>query len=471
MAMIVGGLLGLVMGLTTNRLRGTAFAFIALAIAEFIYNYFAQNPSISGGETGLTIPTPDLIRTGPFYLLFVAIAFAFLAAFVGMFILYLRKRVDSFGLLLASPVMIALSALVLIFGTNILGAILLAVAFLLMILLYWSGRTESVSDPLKYSQSQTPPGEESQPDVLTSHILPFVILLLSLLGFAVAFGGNIAELFALWIEDTTLFYFTIPVQYYLVLTCLSIIYLFTRRLIASPFGRMVAAVAQNEDRAKALGYNSYRAKIVVLFISGSIAALAGALYAPYIRTIDPETALGVGVTIDAMLYTIIGGLGTLFGPILGAGVVKYSELNLVELITGFGLDGRLWLVGLGVIYIIIVLFLPLGIVGSIGRRTGSIKGKLRRMKVGRFEFGLKDSDYWVFAILGAMGIFLVLSENAGLVLIGTGILQLFLGIGVFLTYYFRGDIWNELVTIGRRIRLWFAQLWSSIRKYLSKESN
>ncbi|TFF91611.1 hypothetical protein EU546_08365, partial [Candidatus Thorarchaeota archaeon] len=117
MAMIVGGLLGLVMGLTTNRLRGTAFAFIALAIAEFIYNYFAQNPSISGGETGLTIPTPDLIRTGPFYLLFVAIAFAFLAAFVGMFILYLRKRVDSFGLLLASPVMIALSALVLIFGT------------------------------------------------------------------------------------------------------------------------------------------------------------------------------------------------------------------------------------------------------------------------------------------------------------------------------------------------------------------
>jgi branched-chain amino acid transport system permease protein len=172
---------------------------------------------------------------------------------------------------------------------------------------------------------------------------------------------------------------------------------------------MMVAVAQNEERAEALGYNSYLAKIVAVVLSGVIASLAGALFAPFIRTIDPPTALGVDVSIDAMLYTIVGGLGTLFGPLLGAGVVVYSELRLVDFIKeGLGLPGEWWLVALGVIYIIIVLFMPQGIVGTIKIKTLPLKEKLLGLKIGQFEFGIRETDYWVFALLGAIILFLIL---------------------------------------------------------------
>ncbi len=454
LAMMIGGFLGLIMGLTTSRMRGTAFAFIALAISMFLYNFYAENPGLSGGETGLGVPTPDLIRTAPFYLLFVALAFVFLAAFAGMVILYLKKRTDSIALILFTPIMIVFTAFLFLFGTNIYGPILVFYAFLGMILLFWMERKRRISDPLEYVEKTfAMKGEVETTNKMTTYVIPFIIIIITLIGLAVTFGTNIAEMVSLWIEDTTTFYYTIPVQFYLVLTCLVMTYFFIRRLIASPFGRMVTAVAQNEERAEALGYNSYRAKIVVLVISGAIAALAGALYAPFIRTIDPGTALGVEVTINAMLYTIIGGIGTLLGPILGTGVVVYSELNLVDFITeGLGLPGRLWLVGLGVMYIFIVLFMPLGIVGSIGRRAGSIKESLRQLKFGRFEFGLKDVDYWVFGFLGIMGLFFFLVEDPRFLPIAIGIFG-FLGVvGFFLLYIFRGEISSRIRSYAKKLR-------------------
>ncbi|MFX1580162.1 MAG: hypothetical protein ACFFBJ_10975, partial [Promethearchaeota archaeon] len=131
-AMMIGAGLGLIMGLTTNRMKGTAFAFIALAIAMFIYNFFAQTPQISGGETGLTVPTPGLIRTGPFYLFFVTIAFVLLIAFIGMVILYLKKRTETLSIILVTPVMVAYLIFLVVVGTNILGAVLVFFAFALM---------------------------------------------------------------------------------------------------------------------------------------------------------------------------------------------------------------------------------------------------------------------------------------------------------------------------------------------------
>jgi len=408
-AIFLGGGLGLIMGLTTSRMRGTAFAFIALAIAMFIFNFFAENPDISGGETGLTVPTPGLIRTAPFYLFFVIIAFVFLAGFLGMVILYLKSRTETAGLVLFAPILVAFTGIVLIFGTNIYGPILVFFAFFAMVLLYFMEQTKSTSDPLDPSTSQRLSGYARPASKLSAYAFPVGIIAVALIGVGVTFGTNIAEMVSLWVEQRTTYYYTIPVQYYLVLTCVVLVYVFIRRLVASPFGRMVAAVAQNEERAEALGYDSYRAKIVVLVISGAIAALAGALYAPFIRIIDPHTALGVEITIDAMLYTIIGGIGTLLGPLLGTGVVVYSELNLVDFITeGLGLPGQWWLVGLGVMYILIVLFLPLGIVGSIRIRLFSLKQRLQRVKIGQYEFGLRDGDYWVFGLLGMIGLFLLL---------------------------------------------------------------
>lgn len=453
-AMLLGAGLGLLMGLTTSRMKGTAFAFIALAIAMFIYNFFRQSNVLSGGETGISnIPTPDIIRTAPTYLLFIAIAFIFITAFIGMMIFYLKKRTDYIGLILITPVMVAITGLLLLFGRNILGPVFVLVGFLAMILLHKIERNRSISDPLRYSENQILEGEVKSTNTLTSYVLPFIIIVLILVGLVFSFGENIAEMVSIWIEGSSTIYYVIPVEFYLVLTCLVIIYVFVRRLISSPFGRMITAVAQNEERAEAIGYNSYRAKIVVLIISGAIASLSGALYAQFIRIITPDTVLGVEVTINAMLYTIIGGIATLLGPLLGTGVVVYSSDNLVNLIEGLGLPGRLWLIGLGVMYIGIVLFMPLGIVGSLGRRVDSLKGNLRQMKIGKIEFGFKDSDYWIFGLLGAMGLILLLSEDARLFPIGLGICGFLGGVGFILMIIFRREIWKKLKAFGSRSKL------------------
>lgn len=453
-AVMVGAGIGLVMGLTTNRMKGTAFAFIALAIAMFIYNFFAQNSGISGGETGMIVPTPDIIRTGPFYLFFVVIAFVLLAAFVGMIIQYLKKRMDTFVLVLVTPVLAVLVGVAIVFGASTLGIMLVALSFLLMIFLFLMERNTSIRDPLQYSEKRVDANEAPQTNTLTGYILPIAVIIIAIAGMLLTFGSNIAEMVTLWIEDSSTFYFSIPVQYYLALTCLAITYVFIRRLMASPFGRMVTAVAQNEERAEALGYDSYRTKILVLVISGAIAGLSGALYAPYLKVIDPETTLGVGVTIDAMLFTIIGGIGTLLGPLLGTGVVAYSELNLVNFFTGvLNVDGRFWLVGLGVLYIIIVLFMPFGIIGSSQRKFNSIKGKLQQFKIRRYEFGFRDDDYWVFGLLGIMAVVLLLADDSRLLPISEGIFG-FLGImGAFIMILLRREIWLGLKTFGTKSKL------------------
>jgi ABC-type branched-subunit amino acid transport system permease subunit len=389
-------------------MKGTAFAFIALAIAMFLFNFFAENNDISGGETGLRVSTPNLLRTAPFYLLFVSLAFIVIAAFIGMIILYLKDRKESSGFILFIPIAISFPAILLFFEENIIGPIIVIIAFLGMIVYYWIERKKSNSDPLRYSEEPTSSEEATTQSPLISKALPIVILIIALIGVFVTFGNNVGSMVSLWFENSSTFYYTIPVQYYLVLTCLVITYSFMRRLVASPFGRMVIAIAQNEERAEALGYNSYHTKIVVVVLAGAIAGLAGALYAPFIRTIDPTTTLGVEISIDAMLFTILGGLGTLLGPILGAGIVEYSNLYLVEFITGLGLPGEIWLVVLGVIYIFIVLFMPLGIIGSIKSRARPLKEKLQRLKIGRYEFGIKESDYWVFAFLGIVAVFLLM---------------------------------------------------------------
>ncbi|TFG27149.1 branched-chain amino acid ABC transporter permease [Candidatus Thorarchaeota archaeon] len=408
-AMLIGAFLGFIMGLTTSRMRGTAFAFIALAIAMFLYNFFAQNPTLSGGETGLRVATPSIMTTAPFYLFFIIITFIILTAFFGMVINYVKIRTESSGLLFFVPVMVAFIGFLLFFGANIIGSVLVFVAMLGMFGLYWMERSKSIRDPLQIEEGkQVPSSEITSVDIISKYVLPLSILAITIVGFLVAFWNNIYGMAILWIEDTDIFLYRIPVMYYLVLTCVVLTFIFIKRLIASPFGRMVTAVAQNQERAEALGYNSYRSKIVVVMISGAIAALAGGLYAPFIRTIDPTAALGVEISIDAMLYTIIGGIATILGPLLGAGVVVYSELNLVDFMDSIGLPGELWVVGLGIIYIIIVLFLPLGITGSVGIKTQSLKERLQRIKIGSFEFGMKEMDYWVPVVLGSLVLLILL---------------------------------------------------------------
>jgi len=165
--------------------------------------------------------------------------------------------------------------------------------------------------------------------------------------------------------------------YFLALGFMILMYILARRLVNSPTGKVLAAIRENEARAAAIGYNVFVYKLVILMISGMLAALCGALYIMYFRSATPDL-LGVGRTIDALLMTIIGGIGTLAGPMLGAAVQRLASHTLADL-PAFE---KSWPLLLGLGYILLVLFFPYGIVGTWRMRRSQVIRQVRRL-VGR----------------------------------------------------------------------------------------
>ena len=145
--------------------------------------------------------------------------------------------------------------------------------------------------------------------------------------------------------------------YYLALAFAVVVYLLVKRFVDSPSGRVWAAIRENEARAVSIGYNTLLFKVQATIISGILAALAGSLYAMWNLSATPLT-MDVNTTINALLMAIIGGSGTLIGPMLGAGVLE---------LLGYVLNawlGPIWQLVFGVIYVLLVLFLPFGLVGT-----------------------------------------------------------------------------------------------------------
>lgn len=145
--------------------------------------------------------------------------------------------------------------------------------------------------------------------------------------------------------------------YFLALAFAVGIYWLVKLFVDSPSGRVWAAVRENEARATSIGYNTLVFKVQATIISGVIGALAGALNALWNLGATPQT-MSVETTINALLMAIIGGSGTIIGPMLGAGVLQLLGyvLNL-WLVAG-------WQLVFGLIYILLVLFVPYGIVGT-----------------------------------------------------------------------------------------------------------
>lgn len=145
--------------------------------------------------------------------------------------------------------------------------------------------------------------------------------------------------------------------YYLALVLFVIVFMAARRLVNSPTGRVMIATRDNESRATMIGYNPIWYKLVAFVAAGIFAALAGALSALYNVSVTP-TVLSSFKTIDALAMTIIGGVGTLIGPILGASIVQ---------LLGYWLErwfGSQWTLVYGTIFMLIVIFLPYGIIGT-----------------------------------------------------------------------------------------------------------
>jgi branched-chain amino acid transport system permease protein len=136
-------------------------------------------------------------------------------------------------------------------------------------------------------------------------------------------------------------------------------YLVLRGVAASPFGAALRGIRDNEPRMRALGYRPYAYKLAAFTIAGAVAGMAGALLAAEQRLVTLADA-GFATAALALLAVVIGGVGTLWGPVLGAALVV-----LVRDALGPTLDGHGSLV-LGVVFIVVVYLLPKGVAGLAG---------------------------------------------------------------------------------------------------------
>jgi len=155
--------------------------------------------------------------------------------------------------------------------------------------------------------------------------------------------------------------------YWIILAFVGISLLIVKRIEGSRFGAYLVAVRENEDAAKAIGIDVFRVKLAAMTLSAAITGAGGCFYAQYFLFLDAGIAYGPWISIDALLAPIIGGLGTLYGPLLGALVVKTLGEATKHLIGDApGLD----LVIYGAVLILVVAYAPRGIVGVLERYRG-----------------------------------------------------------------------------------------------------
>jgi branched-chain amino acid transport system permease protein len=167
------------------------------------------------------------------------------------------------------------------------------------------------------------------------------------------------------------------VFYYVVLALVAIGLLIAQWLERSRFGVWLIAVRENEDAAMALGVDATAVKLVAMILSAAITAAAGCFYVQYFLFVDSPIAYGTWISIEALLTPIIGGVGTVFGALVGALVVK-SLGEGAKLVTGDvpGLDLMIY----GVMLVLVIAFAPRGLVGTL---TDLRAGLTRRFGIAR----------------------------------------------------------------------------------------
>jgi branched-chain amino acid transport system permease protein len=154
--------------------------------------------------------------------------------------------------------------------------------------------------------------------------------------------------------------------YYVMLALVGLVLWLTHRLERSRLGYALAAIRENEDAAEASGVDTRSAKLAAMALSSFLTAIGGTFYAQYFSFIDPTLAFGVPVSVEILLRPIVGGPGTLAGPLLGSVVLTpLSELTRWLIRGRPGVDVMIY----GALLVLVITFLPRGLVG-LGRRRG-----------------------------------------------------------------------------------------------------
>ncbi len=156
-----------------------------------------------------------------------------------------------------------------------------------------------------------------------------------------------------------------------------VLFLIMLRIVNSPFGRVLQAIRENEFRAEALGYRTVIYRTWSNMLSAVFATLAGALLALWLRYNGPDTSLSFEIMIDILLMVVIGGMGTLYGSVVGATLFIITQNYLQDLMkvasnaaNGIPLLRDLvspdrWLLWLGILFVLSVYRFPAGIVGKL----------------------------------------------------------------------------------------------------------
>jgi len=187
-------------------------------------------------------------------------------------------------------------------------------------------------------------------------------------------GGAAGTLIRLDVRPENFQFASRAVFYWIVLALVVGVLILTRMIERARFGAWLVAIRENEDAARALGVNTLAVKLQAIGLSAAITAAAGAFYAQYFLFVDSSIAYGTWISVEALLVPIIGGLGTVFGPLVGA-LALHGLAEVTRLVAGRipGIDLALY----GTLLVLVIAFAPQGIQGLV-RRLGAGLGVARR---------------------------------------------------------------------------------------------
>jgi branched-chain amino acid transport system permease protein len=171
-----------------------------------------------------------------------------------------------------------------------------------------------------------------------------------------AFGQPALSIPGLWSAR-----FTPVTLHWFVLAVVTISFLLLRRVTQSPFGMVLQAIRENEPRARAIGYSVERYKIVAVMLSGLFAGLAGVLYAVQNKFAAPDFVFFL-ISGEVVIFNVMGGMGTLVGPVAGAAFFLLLREGLSRYFTEY------YLIPVGIIFTAMVIFMPQGLLGFAKRR-------------------------------------------------------------------------------------------------------
>jgi branched-chain amino acid transport system permease protein len=172
--------------------------------------------------------------------------------------------------------------------------------------------------------------------------------------------------------------------YYLLFLAVAALFLLLLRIVNSPFGRVLQAIRENDFRAEAIGYRTVVYRTASNVLSALFACCAGALLALWLRYVGPDTTLSFEIMLDILLIVVIGGMGTLYGAIVGSVLFVVAQNYLQDLMKlaadaasgvahsvpmlGALISPDRWLLWLGVLFVLSVYHFPSGIVGRLRQR-------------------------------------------------------------------------------------------------------